>query len=160
MQYQEKEVHKSSKRAISGYALLSFSSHPLTPSLTPTPHSYAFTQVRKNGTVPSGKVAITGAGDLPCTSVIHAVGPVWTGGKRYLLFSLPSLPSLLSFPSSPSPPSHLFLIRVRGEDKELYGAVWQSLLKAHQLNLASISIPAISRYHSSFPVRSFHVTNV
>eukprot|EP00026_Physarum_polycephalum_P008916 Phypoly_transcript_09021.p1 GENE.Phypoly_transcript_09021~~Phypoly_transcript_09021.p1 ORF type:complete len:475 (+),score=106.50 Phypoly_transcript_09021:51-1427(+) len=76
--------------------------------------------VRKNGTVPSGKVALTGPGNLPCSHVIHAVGPVWAGGKR-------------------------------SEDKELYGAVWHSLLKAHQMDLPSIAIPAISSGIFGFP---------
>jgi O-acetyl-ADP-ribose deacetylase (regulator of RNase III) len=38
--------------------------------------------VRKHGTVPTGQVAVTGAGDLPCKYVIHAVGPVWHGGNE------------------------------------------------------------------------------
>jgi O-acetyl-ADP-ribose deacetylase len=31
--------------------------------------------------VPVGDVGLTGAGDLPCSHVIHAVGPRWRGGK-------------------------------------------------------------------------------
>jgi putative ATPase len=38
--------------------------------------------VREHGRVPTGEVAVTGAGDLPCRYVIHAVGPVWYGGER------------------------------------------------------------------------------
>lgn len=33
--------------------------------------------VRKHGPVRTGTAAITGAGNLPCRYVIHAVGPVW-----------------------------------------------------------------------------------
>ena len=31
---------------------------------------------------PTGSAVISGAGRLPCKHVIHAVGPVWSGGKR------------------------------------------------------------------------------
>ena len=31
---------------------------------------------------PTGSAVITGAGDLPARYVIHAVGPVWSGGHR------------------------------------------------------------------------------
>lgn len=37
--------------------------------------------VRQHGPVPTGEVALTGAGRLPCQGVIHAVGPVWHGGQ-------------------------------------------------------------------------------
>ncbi len=36
--------------------------------------------VRQHGPVPTGGVALTGAGQLPCQAVIHAVGPIWRGG--------------------------------------------------------------------------------
>lgn len=36
--------------------------------------------IRERGTVPTGGVAVTGAGNLPCKKIIHAVGPVWQGG--------------------------------------------------------------------------------
>jgi O-acetyl-ADP-ribose deacetylase len=36
--------------------------------------------VLKHGLVPPGGVALTGAGQLPCRAVIHAVGPIWEGG--------------------------------------------------------------------------------
>jgi O-acetyl-ADP-ribose deacetylase (regulator of RNase III) len=35
--------------------------------------------VREHGLVKTGSAAITGAGELPCKYVIHAVGPVWSG---------------------------------------------------------------------------------
>ena len=38
--------------------------------------------VRKHGRVPTGSAAITGAGKLPATYVIHAVGPVYDGTQR------------------------------------------------------------------------------
>jgi putative ATPase len=38
--------------------------------------------VQQHGPVPTGGVAITGAGQLPCRAVIHAVGPVWHGGDE------------------------------------------------------------------------------
>jgi len=38
--------------------------------------------VREHGPVPTGGVAITGAGQLPCRAVIHAVGPIWHGGHE------------------------------------------------------------------------------
>jgi len=38
--------------------------------------------VHKHGRVPTGSAAITGAGKLPATYVIHAVGPVYDGTQR------------------------------------------------------------------------------
>jgi O-acetyl-ADP-ribose deacetylase (regulator of RNase III) len=38
--------------------------------------------VRAHGPVRTGSAAITGAGDLPCRYVIHAVGPVWGTGDE------------------------------------------------------------------------------
>ena len=38
--------------------------------------------IRKHGQVPTGQVAVTGAGKLRCKYVIHAVGPVWHGGDQ------------------------------------------------------------------------------
>jgi O-acetyl-ADP-ribose deacetylase (regulator of RNase III) len=37
--------------------------------------------VAEHGPVPTGQVAVTGAGRLPARAVIHAVGPVWQGGR-------------------------------------------------------------------------------
>ncbi len=38
--------------------------------------------VQEHGPVPTGQVAVTGAGRLPARYVIHAVGPVWQGGHQ------------------------------------------------------------------------------
>jgi len=76
--------------------------------------------VREHGAVPTGQVAITRAGNLPCKYVIHAVGPVWQGGSH-------------------------------NEDELLRQAAWHSLLKAHELALTSISMPAISSGIFGFP---------
>jgi O-acetyl-ADP-ribose deacetylase len=40
------------------------------------------TECRKIGGCPTGSAVITGAGNLPAKHVIHAVGPVWYGGKN------------------------------------------------------------------------------
>ena len=32
--------------------------------------------------LPAGRAAVTGAGRLPCSHVIHTVGPIWSGGSR------------------------------------------------------------------------------
>lgn len=37
--------------------------------------------VEKIGKCPTGEAVITGAGNLKCKYVIHAVGPVWRGGS-------------------------------------------------------------------------------
>ncbi|RMF84735.1 MAG: macro domain-containing protein [Nitrospinota bacterium] len=76
--------------------------------------------VREHGSVPTGQVAVTGAGSLPARYVIHAVGPVWRDGKH-------------------------------DEDALLRSAVWNSLLKAHELQLTSIALPAISSGIFGFP---------
>jgi putative ATPase len=39
--------------------------------------------IRKFGRVLTGQVAVTGAGSLPCKKIIHAVGPVWSGGGAH-----------------------------------------------------------------------------
>lgn len=39
--------------------------------------------IRKHGPVPTGQVAVTGAGRLRCKTIIHAVGPVWHGGDQH-----------------------------------------------------------------------------
>ena len=38
--------------------------------------------VQAHGPVPTGQVAWTKAGRLPCRWVIHAVGPIWQGGSQ------------------------------------------------------------------------------
>ncbi len=38
--------------------------------------------IRKNGKVTTGEVAVTKAGDLKASYIIHAVGPIWHGGKN------------------------------------------------------------------------------
>jgi len=76
--------------------------------------------LRKNGPVPTGEAVVTNAGKLKARYVIHAVGPVWRGGKE-------------------------------NEDSLLYNAVYNSLLRAKELGLKSISIPAISTGIFGFP---------
>ena len=76
--------------------------------------------VRKHGSLPTGEVAVTGAGRLPCRYVIHAVGPVWRGGGQ-------------------------------GEEALLRQATTNSLLKAEELKLRSIALPAISSGIFGFP---------
>ncbi len=76
--------------------------------------------VRKNGPVPTGKVAVTNAGKLKAKYVIHAVGPIWRGGRN-------------------------------NEEKLLRSAVYNSLKKASELNLHSISLPAISMGIFGYP---------
>jgi len=39
-------------------------------------------QCRRIGGCPTGGAIVTGAGDLPCRHVIHAVGPIWRGGHH------------------------------------------------------------------------------
>ncbi len=74
--------------------------------------------VKQYGPVPTGHVAVTGAGHLKAQYVIHAVGPRWGEGN---------------------------------EDEKLSLAVYNSLLKAEELRLKSISLPAISSGIFGFP---------
>lgn len=37
---------------------------------------------KTQGGCPTGSAVLTGAGNLPCRSVIHTVGPVWHGGSH------------------------------------------------------------------------------
>ncbi len=76
--------------------------------------------VKKYGPVPTGEVGVTGAGKLKAKYVIHAVGPVWRGGKN-------------------------------NEETLLRNAVYNSLKKASELNLESISLPAISMGIFGYP---------
>jgi len=46
------------------------------------PEIMAETDARYPGGCPTGSAVITGAGRLPAKHVIHAVGPVWSGGNR------------------------------------------------------------------------------
>ncbi len=77
--------------------------------------------VRQHGPVPTGQVAVTGAGNLPAKAVIHAVGPVW--GEH----------------------------TSERADEFLRSAVWNSLQAAHQRGFASIAFPAISAGIFGFP---------
>ncbi|GBC99849.1 O-acetyl-ADP-ribose deacetylase [bacterium HR17] len=77
--------------------------------------------VRQHGPVPTGQVAVTGAGNLPARVVIHAVGPVW--GEH--------------------PPEEA--------DALLRDAVWNSLKAAHERGLTRIALPAISAGIFGFP---------
>ncbi len=74
----------------------------------------------RHGPVPTGQVAVTDAGSLPCKFVIHAVGPVWQGGGAH-------------------------------EEELLGAAVSNSLLKADELKLHSVALPAISSGIFGFP---------
>jgi O-acetyl-ADP-ribose deacetylase (regulator of RNase III) len=74
--------------------------------------------VRAHGPVSHETPAWTSGGDLPCRTVIHAVGPVWGSGN---------------------------------EDAKLAAAVSGSLKTADQLELESISFPAISTGIFGFP---------
>lgn len=76
--------------------------------------------VRKNGPVPTGEAAVTGAGRLKAKYVIHAVGPVWRGGNN-------------------------------DEEELLRKAVYNALLRAHELKLKSVAMPAISMGIFGFP---------
>lgn len=39
-------------------------------------------ECRQIGRCPTGEAVMTGAGRLPARKIIHAVGPVWSGGRR------------------------------------------------------------------------------
>jgi len=46
------------------------------------PTIMAETRIKYRGGCPTGSAVISGAGNLKCHFVIHAVGPVWSGGDR------------------------------------------------------------------------------
>ncbi|XP_051478711.1 protein mono-ADP-ribosyltransferase PARP14-like [Apus apus] len=80
--------------------------------------------VRKNGRLQPGCVVITGAGKLPCKSVIHAVGPRWVKHE---------------------PEDCLSLIKA---------TVKKSLQLAETYNYRSIALPAVSGGIFGFPLQT------
>uniref|UniRef100_S4R8K5 Macro domain-containing protein n=1 Tax=Petromyzon marinus TaxID=7757 RepID=S4R8K5_PETMA len=80
--------------------------------------------VRKHGKVPTGELAITGPGHLPCKKVFHAVGPAW-GDYRH------------------NTSVGIFLLRK---------VITNALKKADEEGFKSIAIPAISAGIFSFPL--------
>ncbi|NWX20438.1 PAR14 polymerase, partial [Aegotheles bennettii] len=78
--------------------------------------------LRKNGCLQPGSVVITGAGNLPCKNVIHAVGPRWKQGEAAECLCL------------------------------LREAVKGSLQLAEAHNHSSIALPAISSGCFEFPL--------
>lgn len=76
--------------------------------------------IRRNGLVKTGSCAATEAGDLPYTYVIHAVGPIWNSAKAEDCKTL------------------------------LRSAVESSILKAAELGMNSVGLPAISSGTSLF----------
>ncbi|XP_032801844.2 protein mono-ADP-ribosyltransferase PARP14-like [Petromyzon marinus] len=80
--------------------------------------------VRKHGKVPTGELAITGPGHLPCKKVFHAVGPAWGDYRRNTSVGI-------------------FLLRK---------VITNALKKADEEGFKSIAIPAISAGIFSFPL--------
>ncbi len=78
--------------------------------------------VRNHGPVKTGDAVVTSGGKLKAKYVIHAVGPVWHGGKNK-------------------------------EDELLYSAVYNSLKRAKELGIESVSLSAISTGIFGFPKR-------
>mmetsp|Transcript_33115 Transcript_33115/g.43621 ORF Transcript_33115/g.43621 Transcript_33115/m.43621 type:complete len:150 (-) Transcript_33115:265-714(-) len=78
--------------------------------------------VKENGKIPTGQVAVTGAGNLQCQHVIHAVGPIWDNDE-----------------------TEDYNINL------LMHAVFNTLKKANEIGCASVSIPAISSGIFGFP---------
>lgn len=76
--------------------------------------------IRRNGLVKTGSCAATEAGDLPYAYVIHAVGPIWNSAKAEECKAL------------------------------LRSAVESSILKAAELGMDSVGLPAISSGTSLF----------
>jgi O-acetyl-ADP-ribose deacetylase len=81
--------------------------------------------VQTHGPVSHAEPAWTSGGNLPCRTVIHAVGPVWGDTQR--------------------------ADGGEDEDAKLAAAVTGSLRVADQLGLASIAFPAISTGVFGFP---------
>ena len=38
--------------------------------------------IEEKGRLDEGDVEVTGAGAMPCSHVLHAVGPIWKGGHQ------------------------------------------------------------------------------
>ena len=82
--------------------------------------------IRRNGTVATGSVAVTGAGNIEgARKVIHAVGPQVTGG----------------------------FTPTKGQCDQLESCMFQSLAAAVGHELRSLSVPAISTGIFGFPVQ-------
>jgi O-acetyl-ADP-ribose deacetylase (regulator of RNase III) len=80
--------------------------------------------VRRHGPVPTGGVAITGAGRLRARAILHTVGPVWSGGTRG---------------------------ETRGEEQQLAEAIRNTLEAARAQGYERIAMPAISTGIFGFP---------
>ena len=78
--------------------------------------------MEKHGPVATGTCAVTGAGKLKSKYVIHAVGPIWSKKK-------PAQENI----------------------DLLYNAIYNTLVKADELECKSVSIPAISSGIFGFP---------
>ena len=78
--------------------------------------------VEKHGPVATGTCAVTGAGKLKSKYVIHAVGPIWSKKKP-----------------------------AQDNIDLLYKAIYNTLVKADELDCKSVSIPAISSGIFGFP---------
>lgn len=78
--------------------------------------------VEEHGKIPTGQVGVTGPGDLNCKHVIHAVGPIWDNNA--------------------TEDHNINLLR---------HAVFNTLVKANELECESVAIPAISSGIFGFP---------
>ena len=75
--------------------------------------------------LPDGSVVVTSGGALRCTHVLHAVGPVWRGGAK---------------------------ARHNPTARVLEQTLQACFAKAHELGVASLSLPAISSGIFNFPI--------